>query len=242
MRIGQFRGIRQLWVMAWFACYLSPTWAMVVNPIRVELAPNQPSQTVTVTNDSDRPLSVQLETFDWNGWDTTKKAMQLSPSDVLIANPPAFQLAPKEVQLIRVGLMDAPQGDVQHAYRLFIRELPSLEPKKGATINILVHFSVPVFYTPAAASMEAKLVWRSERQKDGLFRVMVTNEGKSAVRLIDVKPTEGALKISAVGDHNGYVLAGQTLAWLVNAHVGQTLNFRLQQGDGQWTTTHVEVH
>ncbi|AOY00350.1 molecular chaperone [Jeongeupia sp. USM3] len=216
--------------------------ALGIEPIRIELSPARPSQTLTVRNDGDQPRLVQLETFDWQGWDSASQQMALSTSRTLIANPPAFRLAAHASQLIRVGLSEAPGGAMQRGYRILVRELLPLEPQPASgpgQVALLVNFNLPVFYTPDGTPVGAKLEWRGERGVDGRRLLVATNPGAVAVRVAEVQAD--GVRLSPFGGHNGYLLAGQSLSWGVGDGERRQLNLRIRDDKGQWSNANVAL-
>lgn len=206
--------------------------ALGIEPLGITLSPAQPTQTLRVRNDSDVPRRVQLETLDWHGWDNARRQMAQTPSATLIANPPVFLLPARASQLVRIGLPEAPPGTVQRAFRLLVRELPALAPTDtpAGHVTLLVNFNLPVFYTPSV-SAPARLQWQAETAA-GQRRLYAHNLGERAIRLTQVHAN--GTPLAPQDGHNGYLLAGQRLAWLLPASAGQTLSLTVQDNQGQW--------
>ena len=77
------------------------TTAELVSPVRVDLSARKATAAMTVRNDSDQPVVIQLQTVAWSqagGQDST------TPTSDLIATPPLFTLPAQSSQIVRVGL------------------------------------------------------------------------------------------------------------------------------------------
>ena len=119
-----------------------------VAPTRVELGPEARSGAVTLQNDAELPVTVQVQTF---AWPRSPLADDLEPTRDLLAVPPVFSLEPKARQIIRVALRKPLAGGREQAYRLLITEVPEPQGGSGAAVRFALRLSLPVFATPAGA-------------------------------------------------------------------------------------------
>lgn len=230
-----------LWLPVLMSLHAGTASALGVEPIRIELSPGKPTHVLRIRNDSMDTRLVQLEGFDWLGWDSDKHRLALTPSSRLIANPPVFTLAPKATQLVRVGLIDTPGEAVQQAFRLLVRELQPLqgvEPRPHSQISLLITFNLPVFFTPSRTG-PARLDWHGERGEDGRRYLTAINRGEKAARITEVRLAGGGQPVPVAG-HNGYLLAGQSASWQIGEGAGH-LKARVKDDKGQWSDVSVEL-
>ena len=136
----------------------------IVNPTRVYLNANASSGLLTLKNESDQPLRMQVKAHQWaQGQDGE---IQLSPTDDLIVFPALLTLKPGEERRIRVATA-VPFGAVEKTYRIYVEELPptTVEKSEGASVKILTRMGVPVFVQPAKP--QAAAVVRDLRLSNG---------------------------------------------------------------------------
>ena len=98
-----------------------------VNPIRVDLAPQERSAALTVKNNGAESVVVQVSVLAWSQQDGRDV---LSPTNEVLVSPPIATIAPDKEQIIRVGLRRAPDKERELSYRLFLQEVPA-PPKPG---------------------------------------------------------------------------------------------------------------
>jgi fimbrial chaperone protein len=127
-----------------------------VNPTRVYLSARATSALMTLKNESDTPLRMQLRAQRWDQSRTGE--MQLGPTDDLIVFPSLLTLAPGEERKVRVATA-ATFGQVERSYRLYVEELPaaSADESSGASVRILTRMGIPVFLQPARRAATAVL-------------------------------------------------------------------------------------
>src|SRR4051794_41931448 len=95
--------------------------ALSVAPTRIDLAPDQRAAAVTLQNDGDEPVMVQVQTFAWTGSPATS---DLTPTRDLVAMPPVATVAAGDKQLIRVAARGGDKPAAEQSYRLIIAEVP----------------------------------------------------------------------------------------------------------------------
>ncbi len=177
-----------------------------VAPVSLELAAGETVTTVTVTNHMDQATGMQVRSFSWRqqgGQDV------LSPTQVLEASPPIFEIPAGGTQLVRLVLRNAPATS-ETAYRLLFDQLPSANAK-GVTIAL--RFSIPLFAEPQAAG-PADLDMHVERQGAGAVLV-ARNSGARHDRLFAPALLIGGARIGLESNTNYYVLAGSERRWAV---------------------------
>ena len=123
-----------------------------VNPTRIELSGRVTSGVVTVRNDGQSPVRVQVKTHVWT--QTLDGQMTLGPTEDVIVFPTLLTLAPGEERRLRIAVT-APPIDVERTYRVFLEELPPVKAAevKDTGVQVLTRVGIPVFVqatSPAA--------------------------------------------------------------------------------------------
>src|SRR5712692_1255538 len=75
--------------------------AFNVSPVRIALSQTHPTAILTMQNNGDQAVVVQIEVMAWSQADG-KDIYTLSRD--LLANPPIFTLVPQGTQIVRIGL------------------------------------------------------------------------------------------------------------------------------------------
>src|SRR5947208_2927824 len=161
-----------------------PSWAasLQVAPVKVEVASPGAATTVKLRNEGTMPLNAQIRVFRWsqvNGED------KLEPTTDVVASPPLTKLTPKldyTVRLVRVSKTPVAK---EETYRLFIDELPDAANQRNRAVNLLLRYSIPVFFYPAAGNPPT-LSWSVE-QSGGKLSVVARNSGARHLRISDLK-------------------------------------------------------
>lgn len=133
-----------------------------VSPVRVHLGPAQTIAAVTISNDGETPLPIQVTSQQWSqpeGHD------RLTPSHDVIVSPPLFSVAPHASQIVRIAMRGGAPSGVESCERLVFRELA--EASGAAGVHLLLSVSIPLFDTPSAAS-PPELRWTASRRGDAV--------------------------------------------------------------------------
>lgn len=214
-----------------FTC--CPGWAgtFQVNPVTVALTADKPVAALTVRNIGADPAVIQLQVMSWSQADGSDK---FAPSSDILATPPIFTLPANGSQVIRVGFRRPPDVQGEHAYRLFLQEIPPpLKPGfKGLRMSLRI--SLPVFVRPAKAG-GPQLRWQAVPAGPGQIRIRVSNEGLAHAKL-------SRFQVSMDGDSHAlsmpqqpvYVLPGATHQWVIRApdSTGERLHLTAQRDSG----------
>lgn len=183
-----------------------------VSPLRVELAPDEGSAVLTLGNNGDQPVVVQLDTVSW----TQESGKDIyTPTRDFVASPPVFTLDPGGVQLIRVGLRKThavPEREL--TYRLFLQEVPGANTSGKNVVQMALRISLPVFVQPK--EVVSKQEWSAQRLADGRVRLRLSNPGNVRIQVTALHLLQpGQQKPLASISEMSYVLAGQTREWLL---------------------------
>lgn len=216
-------------------------WAgsFTVNPVRLALSLAQKTTAVEVTNTGRQATVVQAVLKRWvqrggeNIYTATKD---------LLATPPIFNIAPKDSQIVRVGLLKQPGERIERAYRLFLTEVPPAPHSGFVGLQVALRVSIPIFVAPRLGPVAPKLVWRLERHGAKSLKLVADNLGTGHARVTDLSLVArpkgpGLAEITA---DNGYVLPHAEHVWNVRPKTriktGQTLFIRGKTSHGVFQT------
>ncbi|UOA09792.1 fimbria/pilus periplasmic chaperone [Methylobacter sp. S3L5C] len=146
-----------------------------VNPVKLMLSAQTPTQIITVRNDGAEATVIQVELAAWsqvNGQDSHL------PTRELLATPPIFTLPVGASQIIRVGLRRLPDVQRELAYRMFLQEVPPPVKSDAAGLQVALRISIPVYVTPPNP-VKPVLSWQAVRFDEHTLKVTVTNTGDS---------------------------------------------------------------
>ncbi|MGE5188862.1 MAG: molecular chaperone [Gemmatimonadota bacterium] len=116
-----------------------------MSPIRLDLGREAKTGVVTVTNDSEEKLRLEVTAREWTQ-DADGKDVYADSAD-LVYYPKMMVLGAKEQRIVRAGIR-VPAAAREKAYRLFIEEIPGPPASRGTAVAVAVRFGVPVFVRP----------------------------------------------------------------------------------------------
>jgi len=180
-----------------------------VSPVTLDLKAPAGASTVTLTNDDNRDITVQLRVFKWvqeGGED------RLVPTREVVASPPMIKLRSRGEQVVRVVRTAKSSPTAQESYRLLVDEVPAKSRASGSGVTFLVRHSVPLFFSPQRTE-RARVGWTA--RSDGRhFDLIARNRGANRLKVSSllVKDNRGAV-VARVEGLAGYVLAGSERRW-----------------------------
>jgi fimbrial chaperone protein len=180
-----------------------------VDPVRVSLSAGHSIDAVTIRNSSPETIVLQL---DVSSWSQREGQPLLAPTTDVLATPPIFRIAAGATQLVRIGLRRAPDPQRELAYRLLLREVPSVNSSPSG-IHIVLSISLPVFVTPLAKP-SPQVKWRAQLGPDGLMHIEAVNLGNAHVRLAHFELTQAGYEVASQ-TVPGYLLADDNRSWLL---------------------------
>lgn len=204
--------------------------SLSVLPVNVFFQPGQRAATLSVTNSTDKPTSIQVRTFDWS---QPGRDDQLTPSNSLLASPPLATIPPKSSQVVRLILRQVPQGS-EATYRIIVDQIPG--PSEAGVVQMVLRLSIPVFAIPAA-KVAPRLQFHLERDGEKLF-LAALNTGQSHALLRNIVITTGnGQKLSPNTKGLPYLLAGAARRWEIDAQgyvpqPGETLKLTAYDDSG----------
>jgi fimbrial chaperone protein len=176
-----------------------------VVPLRADLGKNRTSS-LTVTN------TEEAKTFEVRAvsWKQKNRADSYAQTDELLLAPATFRLEKGASQVVRIQL-NRPLDADEHAYRVFIDEVPVAKEIKPNTLKTLVSMAVPVFVAPASGPIAKGQAALKASLAKNVVSIQLHNSGKANLKLREwvlSSPKAGELlKVPSAA----YVLAGNTL-------------------------------
>jgi len=194
-----------------------------VKPIRIFLSKDATSGILTVQNEANAPLRLQIAGVTWKDGDDGQP--RLGDTDDLIVFPALVTIMPLEQRNIRIGFRGSAQGNEQ-AYRIRIDELPSLESQldraKGSGLQVRTRITVPVFFAPPVERRDAQIAELALRR--GSIHAVFGNTG-NVHAIVDnariVARDSAGAKVVDESLKGWYVLAGETRDFQLRTPRGQ---------------------
>jgi fimbrial chaperone protein len=192
-----------LWVLLVFSSSaLAGGFAVV--PLRADLGKSRTSS-LTVTN------TEEAKTFEVRvvSWKQKNREDSYDKSDDLLVAPATFRLEKGASQVVRIQLNRKLDGD-EHAYRIFVDEVPPAKEVRGNALKTVVSMAIPVFVAPASGPVGKGQAEMKASLAKNVINIELRNTGKANLKL-----REWVLS-SKMGDllkvpSAAYVLSGNTL-------------------------------
>lgn len=179
-----------------------------VSPIRIDVLAPGNSGTVTLKNDSQQPVNVQIRIFAWslnNGGDF------YAASDDVVATPPVAAIAPGGAATVRIIRTSGAPVAREESYRLVVDEIPDANRQRNFGVAVALRYTLPVFFLDPSAS-QPKLTW-SIRSEGGRRLLTAVNAGDKHIRVSALKLGGTVLERGLAG----YVLGHSTRTWALPA-------------------------
>jgi fimbrial chaperone protein len=194
------------------ATWLPAAWAgtFTISPLRVDLSRSTPTAALTVRNENDAEVVVQVEALHWSQADGQDV---LDPTRDLIASPAVFTLPARGSQLIRLALRHEPDARRELSYRLVVQEVPPAPDPDFMGLQVALRMSLPVFVAALAPS-PARLDWSAVLEPDGALAVTARNPSDTHARVLGFTAVPAAATAGAFDQPvAAYVLPGQSRRW-----------------------------
>ena len=185
--------------------------SLSVAPVTVEVLAPGATAVLTLRNDSERPLEAQIRVFRWTQVNGEEK---LVPTEGVVASPPLVTLQPKADYTVRIVRVTKTPVVGEESYRLLVDELPDPARKRNAAVNIVLRYSIPVFFV-AGESSEPKLSWTIQPRGNRIY-LIAANTGDRRVRISQLRLRDAKGATVSFGDGlTGYALGRSTMRWAV---------------------------
>jgi fimbrial chaperone protein len=183
--------------------------SLQVEPVLVDVTAPGAASTVTLRNEGAAPINAQIRVFRWSLVDGQEK---LAPTDDVVASPPSVTLTPKGEYVARIVRVSKKPVTGEESYRLLIDQLPDLSQQKTGTVNLLVRYSIPVFF--GAPEKKSPAVSWSLAIKGDKITLTARNNGERRLRIsaLSLRDTNGK-SISFGTGLAGYALGQSAKTW-----------------------------
>lgn len=180
--------------------------ALTVAPVSIEMAPDQMTTSLTLSNPGKQSVAFQIRAF---AWDQQGGDDHLAATETLQFSPPLGTLTAGASQVVRLLLRRPAQG-AEAGYRILIDQIPP--PASPGTVSLVLRMSIPVFAEPAAR-VSPDLQWGVDMDANHLRLVAVNSGGRhEVVRNLALRTADGS-SLKVENGAFGYVLAGATRRW-----------------------------
>lgn len=157
------------------------SWRVI--PIFLDFDQKTRSGVITLLNDGESKISLQIKSYAWRQ-DSTGKDQYLEDAE-LVYFPRLLTIEPGKSAVLRVGLQ-IPATDVEKTYRLFIEEIPEArKAEQGATIAIALRFGVPIYAAPLKSEPRGEFV--EAILEKGKVATVIKNTGNVHFRIQTVQ-------------------------------------------------------
>ena len=193
------------------ACFSAHAASLQVEPVLVDVTAPGAASTVTLHNAGSAPIDAQIRVFRWSLVNGQEK---LEPTDDVVASPPSVTLAADGKYIARIVRVSKQPVVGEESYRLLVDQLPDLSQQKNGAVNLMVRYSIPVFF--GAANKKNPTVTWSYAVKGDKVTLMAHNGGERRLRIsaLSVRDAKGK-SISLGAGLAGYALGGSTKTWTV---------------------------
>jgi fimbrial chaperone protein len=211
-----------------------------VAPIRVELSSRVRTAVLTLRNQEDSPVVVQVRPTAWSQQQDGQD--QLDDTHDLLVTPPLFTVPPKGVQVLRIALLREPDPARELPYRLVLSEVPQEVPAETTGLRVALRITLPVFVAPKVHSAP-ELAWGHRWLPDGTLEIEARNRGTAHLQVFDFDVqgnASAAQGLHAATSH--YLLPGSAAHWQLHpgselAHGTQQLTLHGHSDAGDFTVT-----
>ena len=182
-----------------------------VEPVLVDITAPGAASTVTLRNEGTAPINAQIRVFKWS---IVNGKEELKPTDDVVASPPSATLTPKGQYVVRIVRVSKQPVVGEESYRLMIDQLPDLSQQKNGAINLMVRYSIPVFFG-AANKKNPTLAW-SVATKGDTVTLTAHNSGERRLRISALSLRDASGKSLSFGNGlAGYALGQSAISWTV---------------------------
>lgn len=148
-----------------------------ISPTRIDLDRENRNGELTVRNDGDEKVNIQVRAVEWTQDQDGKD--KYTDTTELVFFPKMMSLAKNDEKVIRTGTRAVPVAR-EKTYRLMVQEIPSPRKTETPTVAIALKFSMPVFVKPVRD--ETKGAFEKIELSHGTLVALVKNTGTSHFR------------------------------------------------------------
>ncbi len=194
-----------------FASFPACAGSLQVEPVLVDVAAPGAASTVTLRNEGTAPINAQIRVFRWS---LVNGKEHLEPTDDVVASPPSVTLSPKGQYITRIVRVSKQPVVGEESYRLMVDQLPDLAQQRNGAVNLMVRYSIPVFFG-AANKKNPALAW-SVATSGNKVTLTAANTGDRRLRISALSLHDGSGKTLSFGNGlTGYALGQSKVSWTV---------------------------
>lgn len=198
------------------AAFAADASSFSVAPIRVELDKSHRTGVLTLHNDSDTSVVVQVTTVAWTQ-DADGGDDHYEETRDVLATPPVFEVAAHGEQIVRVALRRDADSTTELPYRVYFEEVPQARTTTFNGLNVALRIGLPVFVAPVAAA-QPDVQWTAAWAADGTLKVEAENRGHAHLQVAEFDVDFDGAKAHVGGSR--YLLPGTRTHWNVTAPAG----------------------
>jgi fimbrial chaperone protein len=206
-----------------------------ISPISVEVVAPSAASSVTLKNSGSETVKMQARLFSWS---QGKLGEQLEKTGEVVVSPPFVEMKPNESAVIRIVRLSKSPVAGEETYRLLVDELPKKENTTGSIIQMVMRYSIPVFFTDGHHGDPS--IDMGITQHDGKVTIAISNRGTEHIKLSGMKVTDAGGHVTSFGNGlNGYVLAGTSNSFSTRGSKlqGTSVSVSVNSNFGQLTKT-----
>ena len=192
------------WALLVVSCAVQAGGFAVV-PLRAELGKNK-ATSLTVTN------TEEAKTFEVRAvsWKQQNRTDTYEATNHLLLAPATFRLEKGASQVVRIQL-NRPLDAAEHAYRIFVDEVPPAQEIRPNSLKTIVSMAIPVFVAPSTGPIAKGQATMKASLANDVVKIELRNTGKANLKLREWVLTSAKagelLKVPSAA----YVLADNTL-------------------------------
>ena len=194
-------------------CTTAVAGSLQIEPVLVHVTAPGAASIINLRNEGTTPINTQIRVFRWSLIDGQEK---LEPTEDVVASPPLVTMTPKSQYITRIVRVSKRPVTGEESYRLLVDQLPDLAQQKNGAVNLMVRYSIPVFFG-AADKKGAAVAWSFAVRGDKLT-LSARNNGDRRLRIsvLSVRDVNGR-SISFGNGLAGYALGQSTKTWTSSA-------------------------
>lgn len=187
--------------------------ALGVFPTGLILSAKDPIANITLINEKDEPVTVQLELVRWQ--QQAEKDIYTATT-AIIATPSIFILPPHESQLVRLGLEKPEFVHREITYRLFAQEVVPRIKSEGNALRMAIRLSIPLIIK-ALGPVQQKVIWHGSASK-GQYTIIAENKGNNVVFVNQLQGLSAEKKALTQPQNTfAYILPGSKKTWTLRS-------------------------